>query len=178
MLPETDTRTPESDLSGRGRRVQCAVRGGDGATRQETHDVTVEYCTDGGGSRNAEDYRSASVRFNSSGGTLRWCDLRNGAGNGVEIGSALARKAQQERTDPSEFERRGGTDHAVYGNRITGFDDSAIAFPIDSQTQTDQRYVCDNEYDGRTDGEPGVACPDSVPEGDGVGHLGGDSPWA
>jgi len=143
-----------------------------------THDVTIEYCTDGGGSRNTEDYSSASVRFNSFGGTLRWCDLRDGHGNGVEIGSRIAAEAQEEKTDLTEFERRGGTDNAVYGNRITGYGNKALVFTIDSQTQADQDHVCNNEYDGRTDGDPDASCPESVPDGDGVGHTGGDSPWA
>lgn len=141
------------------------------------HDVTVEYCTDGGGSHNTEGYSSASVRFNSYDGTVRWCDLRNGTGNGVEIGSTVARDADRTRADLVELERRGGTGHAVYGNRITGFGDRAVAFPIESQTQADQRHVCGNVVDGATDGDPDAPCPDGVPAGDGVGHLGGDTPW-
>ncbi|GAA0725186.1 hypothetical protein J2744_000873 [Halorubrum trapanicum] len=147
-------------------------------TKLGTHDVTVEYCTDGGGSRNTEDSPAASVRFQSFDATLRWCDLRNGLGYGVEIASFKARDAQKDRSEPSEIQRRGGTDNAVYGNRIAGFDDAAIAYPVDSQTERDQRRVCGNEYDGESTGDPGASCSSAVPQGDGLGHTGGDSPWA
>lgn len=143
-----------------------------------TQDITVEYCTDGGGARNTEDYPSAAVRFQSFGATVRWCDLRNGQGHGVEIASHKARDAQEEQADPSAIERRGGTDNAVYGNRIAGFDDLAVAFLIEEQGQSAQRFVCGNDVDGRTHGDPGQPCPSEVPAGDGVGHTGGDSPWS
>lgn len=147
-------------------------------TKLGTHDITVEYCTDGGGSRNTEDSPAASVRFQSFDATLRWCDLRNGLGYGVEIASFKARDAQEERSDPSEIQRRGGTDNSVYGNRITGFDEAAIAYPVDSQTQRDQRHVCGNEYDGESMGDPDASCSSELPQGDGLGHTGGDGPWS
>jgi hypothetical protein len=147
-------------------------------TKLGTHDVTVEYCTDGGGSRNTEDSPAAAVRLQSFGATVRWCHLADGHGHGVEIASYKARDAQERTDDPSEIERRGGTDNAVYGNRIRGFDGKALAFEVDSQTQADQRHVCGNEYDGPTDGDPDADCDGAVPAGDGVGHTGGDSPWA
>lgn len=147
-----------------------------------THDVLVEYCTDAGGSQNTESYPAASVNLQSYGATVRWCNLRNGHGHGVTVGSRIALKRQSEK-DASELveaERRGGTDNALYGNRVTGFDDRAFAFPRSDggQTPDAQRVFCGNEYDGSTEGEPDAACPESVPAGDGVGHTGGDSPWA
>jgi hypothetical protein len=146
-------------------------------TKLGTHNITVEYCTDGGGSQNTEDSPAASVRFQSFDAIARWCDLRSGKGNGIEIGSYKARDAQETQSDPSEIQRRGGTDNAAYGNRITGFGADAIAYPVESQTQTDQRHVCNNEYDGQTMGDPDSACPSGIPTGDGIGHTGGDSPW-
>lgn len=139
-------------------------------TKLGTHDVTVQYCTDGGGAQNTEDNPSASVRFQSYGATVRWCDLRNGQGRGVEIGSYKARDARKEKSDPSEVEQRGGTDNAVYGNRITGFDDRALSFPV-VHGQSDQRHICGNTVDGATDGDPGRPCGDDVPTGDGIGHA-------
>lgn len=147
-------------------------------TKLGTHDITVEYCTDGGGSQNTEDSPAASIRFQSFDASVRWCDLQNGKGHGVEIASFKARDAQQNRSDPSEIQRRGGTDNAVYGNRITGFEEAAIVYPVESQTQTDQRHICNNEYDGQSMGDPDAACPSGIPTGDGIGHTGGDSPWA
>lgn len=145
-------------------------------TKLGTRGVLVEYCTDGGGSQNTEDTPAASVRFQSFDATVRWCDLRNGKGRGVEVGSYKARDAQDESAEPSAIERRGGTDNAVYGNRLSGFDDAAVAYPVERQTQADQRYVCGNDVDGETDGDPTGACPADVPDGDGVGHRGGESP--
>ncbi|MFA1611519.1 hypothetical protein [Halobellus rubicundus] len=143
-------------------------------TKLGTSDILVEYCTDGGGSANTEDSPAASVRFQSFGATVRWCDLRNGNGHGVEVGSYKARDARAAKDDPSEIERRGGADNAVYGNRITGFDDKAIAFPA-VRGQDDQRAVCGNTYDGATDGTPDRACPDDLPRSDGIGHTAGAS---
>lgn len=147
-------------------------------TKLGTHDITVQYCTDGGGSQNTEDSPAASVRLQSFGATVRWCDLRNGKGHGIEVASFKARDAQEELETLSEIQRRGGTDNAVYGNHITGFAEQAIAYPVTSQTQADQQHVCGNTYDGAADGEPDAACPDAVPGNGGVGHTGGDSPWA
>ncbi|WP_313692915.1 hypothetical protein [Halorarum halobium] len=142
-------------------------------TKLGTHDITVEYCTDGGGSKNTEDTPAASMRLQSFDTTVRWCDLRDGMGHGVEIGSYKARDARRE-GNPSEIERRGGSDNAVYGNRITGFDDEAIAYPV-VRGQADQRYVCGNTYDGATDGTPDANCGEEVPTGDGIGHTGGNT---
>lgn len=147
-----------------------------------THDITVEYCTDGGGSKNNESYPTAAVRLQSYDATVRWCDLRNGEGWGVYVGSTFARDAQDREAGAglTESERRGGTDNAIYGNRVTGFGAEAFAFPLSDQGQTPsaQRRLCGNQYDGPTHGQPGADCPDSVPTGDGIGHIGGDSPWS
>ena len=146
-----------------------------------THDVTIEYCTDGGGARNTEDSPSASVRLQSYGATLRWCDLRDGNGIGIEVASHNAHDAQAEKPadELTEAERRGGRDNAIYGNRVAGFPEGAILFVDDEHGQTaeEQRIYCGNEVEGDADGRPARRCPDSVPEGDGVGHTGGDSPW-
>lgn len=151
-------------------------------TKLGTHDVTVEYCTDGGGSQNTEDYPAASVRLQSYGATVRWCDLRDGGGFGVEVASHTAHDAQERKSaeELTEAERRGGTDNAIYGNRVTGFEEGAFDFPDADlgQDSAAQRLFCGNQYDGETDGEPGVPCPGSVPEGEGTGHTGGDGPWS
>lgn len=146
-----------------------------------THDVTVEYCTDGGGSSNAERNPAASIRFQSFDATLRWCDLRDGQGYGVEVASFEAARRQEAEAGNAltEAERRGGTDHAIYGNRISGFDDGALNFEAEDvgQGPSVQRYVCENEIDGTSAGDANAPCPPAVPEEDGVGHLGGESPW-
>lgn len=150
-------------------------------TKLGTHDVLVEYCTDGGGSQNTESYHAGSINLQSYGATVRWCDLRNGKGDGIKIGDWTAVKSQEEKPESelTEAERLAGTDNEIYGNRVIGFDDYAFRFPQSKNGQTPdaQRFFCGNEYDGPTDGEPGKSCPDAVPEGDGIGHSGGDSPW-
>ena len=141
-------------------------------TKLGTHDILVEYCTDAGGSQNNESYASQSVALQGAGATVRWCDLRNGDGDGIEIGSHNAMDARQS-GDPGPVERRGGTENAVYGNRVTGFDGKAIRLQWGS-TQSNQRALCGNEYDGVTDGNPGRACSDSLPSSEEIGHTAGD----
>jgi hypothetical protein len=144
-------------------------------TKLGTHDILVEYCTDAGGSQNNESYATQSVALQGAGATVRWCDLRNGEGDGVEIGSHNAHDARMA-GDPTAVESRGGKDNAVYGNRMTGFEGNAVRLRWGS-TRANQRALCGNEYDGPSDSDPERACDGSLPAGDGVGHTGGDSPW-
>lgn len=150
-------------------------------TKMGTYDVLVEYCTDGGGSQNTESYHAGSVNLQSYGATVRWCDLRNGHGDGVKIGDGTAVKRQEEKPESelTEGERLAGTKNSIYGNRVTGFDDYAFRFPRQDHGQTPdaQRAFCDNKYDGPTDGNPDKPCGDDIPTSNGIGHLGGDSPW-
>lgn len=140
-------------------------------TKPGVQDVTIEYCTDGGGTEIWRDGTSSSVFFECHRATIRWCVLENGDGAGVTIGSPWAT-----REDPTEAERKSGSLNSVHGNRIVGYDGKALRFPH-SQGQDDQRHVCGNEYDGITDGKPDEPCPEDVPRGEGIGHTGGESPW-
>jgi len=78
-----------------------------------------------------------------------------------------------------------GTENAIYGNVFTGNTLDAVDFFGESHAPGheanplpgDQRALCGNLYDGYSDAEPGTLCPSDLPSGDGVGHLGGDSPW-
>jgi hypothetical protein len=84
----------------------------------------------------------------------------------------------------TEYERQLGTDHAIYGNVFVGCAHDAINFLRESKrpgratnpTEEDQRVLCGNLIDGYSDGNPTTDCGD-VPASDGVGHLGGESPW-
>lgn len=147
-----------------------------------TSNILIEYCTDGGGSQNTEPGAQESISIQGHNITLRYCKLQNGLGYGVEVRNARTREAREENdvSDLEEWERRGGRDNEIYGNVVTGFDDKAFHFPFadSGQSPDAQRYFCGNTYTGPTDGEPDAQCPDEVPEGDGVGHLGGDSPWS
>lgn len=140
-------------------------------TKPGVQDITIEYCTDGGGTQIWREGTSSSVFFECHRATIRWSILKDGEGAGVSIGSPWATK-----DDATEAEQKSGNLNSVYGNRIFGFEEEALRFPH-TQSQEDQRYVCNNDYDGKTDGNPAKSCPDSLPSGDGIGHLGGDSPW-
>jgi hypothetical protein len=141
-----------------------------------TSRVTVEYCTDAGGAYEAiSDGGSAgAVVIGGTDITVRWNDISDSAAAGVEIAADIAATA-----DPPAAYADGGTDNAIYGNRLLGNAGAAIDFPYahEGQAPTDQRVVCGNTYDGETGGDPDAPCGEAVPTGDGIGHLGGDSPW-
>ena len=143
-------------------------------TKLGTYDVLVEYCTDGGGSQNTESEPSASISFTGHNATLRWCDLRNGQGRGVEVlGGGSDWLADRE--DPPIAPQTVGTGHAIYGNTIKGFDDRALN--IEYTSPEEQRALCGNNITGNANAEPQKACPSSIPKGNGIGYTGGDSPW-
>lgn len=140
-------------------------------TKLGTRDVIVEYCTDGGSSQNADDFTAASVRLQSYDATVRWCDLRDGEGVGIFIGGGaddwLVDRPGEPPVDPEKI----GTGHEVYGNRISGFGgDQIVLIDEDSADQ----LICGNDVTGATMGDPEQPCPMDLPEGDGVGSLGGD----
>lgn len=142
-------------------------------TKIGTRDVQVEYCTSAGGSQNTETYPSADVRFQSVNATLRWCDLQDGQGHGVQIighDSWLS-----ERESPPISPEEAGTGHEIYGNIIKGYGQKAL--DIDSYVN-DEQILCGNDITGETDGEPEKTCDSNLPEGEGIGHTGGDSPWS
>jgi hypothetical protein len=87
--------------------------------------------------------------------------------------------------DPeTDVERRMGKDHDIYGNVFTGCIHEGINFLRESldpgresnPLPEDQHALCDNVSDGYDDALTDV-CPSDLPAGEGVGHLGGDSPW-
>lgn len=142
-------------------------------TKLGTHDVLIEYCTDGDGSQNTEEYPPSVIHFQSYDATVRWCRILGGDGHGVHINSG-AEGYLEEVNDPPISRETAGTGHAVYRNEFRGLGASAITF---SQADPDkQDFLCGNEIVG-TDGPATQECPSSVPRGEGIGHLGGSSPW-
>lgn len=141
------------------------------------YDVTVEFCTDTGGSGRKEA-GGAGVTVGSARTTVRWCILNNGRDHGIAIASP-----SQDQLDALEGipeERFPGVNNAVYGNRLLDNAGKAIAFNSTEGLPSGpeyQQYLCGNEYDGATDGEPGASCSDEVPESSTIGHTGGDSPF-
>lgn len=144
-------------------------------TKLGTHNVLIEYCTDGGGSQHSEPYPVASINLQSYNATVRWCKLRNGNGHGIHVNSG-AEGALEKIEDPPLSRETAGTGHRIFGNDIKGFSADAIAYTL--TTPKEQDIVCGNIVFGSTQGTPTKACPTSFPDGDGIGHLGGDSPWA
>ena len=141
-------------------------------TKLGTHDITVEYCTDGGGSQIQEEYPAASLRLGSYRTTVRWCDLRDGMGDGIVIGAPHAKGARQNTAYPSETIRLAATNNRIFGNRISGFDGDPIVFP-NVHDWDDQDLICGN-FDPESPVENVTRdCEKDVPTGIGIGHTGG-----
>jgi len=151
-------------------------------TKPGTHDVLVEYCTDGGGSANDDDaFRSASMRLQGHGTTVRWCDLRNDENIGIELLGGYDEWFDEEWDDPPVDADDIGTGYEIYGNRLRGFDTSLRFRWVDATKQ----IICGNELESEPtyEGVPesarrpadsyAAACHADLPDGDGVGHNGG-----
>ena len=156
--------------------------------KEGAENITVEYCTDGGGVQSEDSHYSQAVQLGGTDCTIRWNVLQNAQGSGLEIGpwGFLRRPGEFLAAPQTEFERQLGTGNAIYGNVFTGNSFDAIDFLRESRRPEqdgnprpgDQRALCGNLFDGFSDAEPSTPCPSDIPSGDGVGHLGGDSPWA
>lgn len=158
--------------------------------------VTVEYCTDGEGARTNNSYFSRPISVDGHRCTIRWNVIRDAAGFGVRVGpqsfmssfddeGQLVAEGGLDAKPQTEFERRFGKEHAIYGNVFAGNSHDAIGFYREGRRPgrdsnprpEDQRALCGNLFDGYSDGDPGKPCPSEMPSSDGVGHLGGESPW-
>lgn len=171
--------------------------------KQGAHDVTVEYCTDGGGGYVTDESTNASVSIAGHDCIVRWNDLRGGdvpsdaklPTAGVKVDADVYADDLPACVPDDGPQECVGFGNAIYGNRIRGFDRTwrdwtgkAVFFEayfnesLDRETPPnvypkDQKAICGNEYTGETHADPDKPCPDWVPDGDGVGHTGGDSPW-
>lgn len=152
-----------------------------------TENITIEYCTDGGGAKSNDSYYTRAISMDGTGCTIRWNVFRDIHGSGVRIGpqNYLNDINFVDSEPQTEYDHRLGTNHAIYENVFTGYTQEAVNFLRESQrpgrdtnpTQSDQRVICGNLYDGYSDGTPTNECTGSVPTSNGVGHLGGESPW-
>jgi hypothetical protein len=140
-----------------------------------TENVTIEYCTDGGGSQNNDEITPKSILMRGHNCTVRWNRLANGFGNGIQAYKPGQPQLFPEFGFDEEVLNRIATDNEFYGNEIYDFEGLAIA--LDDETRDAQRHICGNEIRGETNGDPEKVCPEELPEGDGIGHTGGDSPW-
>lgn len=144
------------------------------------YDVTVEYCTDNGGFGRQEGGGS-SLALNGANSTARWCHISNGAGDGVNISvlGSPERASVHDEFDTIPEDRYPGRNNAVYGNVFANLDGRPLVLntPDEGDGIEHQRLVCGNAVDEPADERLTEPCPETVPAGEGVGHLGGDSPW-
>jgi hypothetical protein len=154
--------------------------------KEGTSNITVEYCTDAGGIQSDDSPFSTAINLEGFNCTVRWNIFQNAEGSGVEIGpwGTLSNPGYMGKPE-TEIDRRMGTGHAIYGNVFTGNALGGIDFHRESTVPTretnpgpdDQRLMCDNFVDAYSDGNPEKECTSEHPSTDGVGHLGGESPW-
>lgn len=92
--------------------------------------VTIEYCTDGGGLKTNDSYYGRSISMDGVGCTVRWNVFRDMNGDGVRIGpqNYLSGLNYVDSEPQTEFERRLGTEHAIYGNVFTDCTRDAVNF--------------------------------------------------
>lgn len=141
-----------------------------------TRNITIEYCTDAGGSANNDPFSPQSIHVRGHDCTIRWNRLANGEGNGIEVYKPGEPQTFPEYGFTQEVLDKIATDNEIYGNEIYDFKGKAIA--LDDETKDAQRYLCGNDIQGDTNGNPEMECSEGLPDGEGVGHTGGDSPWA
>lgn len=149
--------------------------------------ITVEYCTDSGGVQSEDSTYSQAIQLGGHNCTIRWNIIQNAQGSGIEIGpwGFVSSPGEFLAKPQTEFERQLGKDNAIYGNVFTGNAMDAIDFLRESKVPgretnpgpEDQRLMCDNFVDAYSDGNPEQECDSDHPSTDGVGHLGGESPW-
>lgn len=154
--------------------------------KEGVSNVTIEYCTDAGGIQSNDSPYSTAILLNGFDCTVRWNIIQNAEGSGIEIGPWGTMSNPDYLGEPeTEFERRFGTGHAIYGNVFTGNALGAIEFLRESKVPGretsprpgDQRMICGNLVDAYSDGDPDKQCDSGHPSTDGVGYLGGESPW-
>lgn len=141
-----------------------------------TYDVLIEYCTDAGGAQPSDVGKDmGAISVNGKESEVRWCVASNHDVNGIRVGGVHSTSPE----NPPPGAADAATENAIYGNRLMDNARKAIAFPYTEYGQgpDDQKVICGNEYNGRTDGDPDKTCPADITVGDDIGHLGGDSPW-
>jgi hypothetical protein len=154
--------------------------------KEGVSNVTIEYCTDAGGIQSEDSPFSTAITLRGFDCTVRWNIIQDAKGSGIEIGpwGTLSNPYFIGEAE-TESDRKMGTGHAIYGNVFTGNAFGAIDFLRESKvpgretnpSPEDQRLLCGNFVDAYSDGNPETECDSEHPPVDGVGHLGGESPW-
>lgn len=138
-----------------------------------SHDVTVEYCTSVGARLPTDNDNGSAVHIGGTDVTFRWNRIEDAAHHAIDVGNYGPYNEHVPHPDAPD----AGRENRIYGNELVGSGALAINFTEEIDPD-DQRVVCGNVVDTETEGRPATSCPSDVPSGDGVGHLGGDSPWS
>jgi hypothetical protein len=139
-------------------------------------DVTVEYCTNRNSGHSSEPTGWPAVNLGGNDCTIRWNDFAEGP-TGVNVAAWVPTGD----IDGDDWAR----DNEIYGNRLADFSERVFNFDGGGDTvgsgPENQAILCGNNVEGPDAGDYTDAsepCTDAIPEGDGIGHLGGDSPWS
>lgn len=133
------------------------------------HDVVVEYCTSANARLPSDNEHGSVAHIGGRDVTFRWNRIESAADRAIDVGNY--------RDAPHPDAPDAGTDNAIYGNELVDLGGRAINYTRETSEDA-QRVVCGNVVEGASDGTPDRACSGSVPTGTGVGHLGGETPWA
>lgn len=161
------------------------------------HNVLIEYCTDGGGAgryllEGHDPTNETAFSLRGRENTLRWNIVENSNGQAVEVASwGVAHRERFEQINdlpyPEELFDHGRA-NSIYGNRLTDNAGLAVQYPIiypddgepyiaEGYGPDEQTHVCGNVINGETHGKPTKECPETLPDTETIGHLGGNSPW-
>lgn len=140
-------------------------------------DITVEYCTNRNSGYSTEQGASwPTVKLGGNECTIRWNNFADGL-EGVNIGVWVPTGD----IDGSEWAQN----NEIYGNRFANFSEKVFNFEsggdVVGSSPEAQAILCGNEIEGPNVEEYAYAsdrCEADIPQGDGVGHLGGESPLA
>ncbi|QLH82016.1 hypothetical protein [Halosimplex pelagicum] len=127
-------------------------------TKEGTHDILIEYCTD----RGAEYLYGAPMNIQGTKTTVRFCKLNKNKSSGVRLGWSTAHEDAPD----------AGTNNSVYYNEIMNNMAKAINLPKDNAGPETQATICGNETNGRTNGSPSTNCSDDIPTSETWGVAG------
>jgi hypothetical protein len=135
--------------------------------------ITVEYCTNRNSGHSTESASWPAINLGGNECTIRWNDLADGP-QGVNLGAWVP-------TGDIDG-RKWARDNEIYGNRFADFSEKVLNFEsrgdIVGSSPEAQAILCGNEIKGSNADEYAYAsegCDGDIPEGDGRGHLGGES---
>jgi|GEM_PF-1591904 len=133
------------------------------AFEPETHDCLLEYCTDRNAGHATDGSWNPAVVLAGYDSTVRYCDI---AATSWPILFDGVRTEDQPRNNN------------VYFNRLHDYEAQAVGFQSAEKSNPGrQGVICGNDVDGPTAANASQQCPADIPSGNGIGHLGGDSPW-